>query len=246
MRKFLKWLLIILLFLILIISIIGFVLHEPKPTANPSPQADQVASQMMTAVNKPAWDTTSIISWDFAGRQQYLWDKKRNFVKVIWGKNVVLLNTKSLTGKSFKNGVEVTGDANYKLVKMAWRHFCNDSFWLNPVVKVFDPGTSRSIVKTNGGKETMMVTYASGGVTPGDSYAWMVDENGLPTSYKMWVNIIPIGGVEFSWENWITLATGAKISTLHRSAVFDLEIREVKGATNLEEYGLMEDPFLSL
>ena len=246
MKKILKWLLIIFRVLIIIVVIIGFILNEPKPTANPSPQADQVATQMMAAVNKPAWDTTNIISWDFAGRQQYLWDKKRNFVKVIWGENVVLLNTKSLTGKSFINGVEVTGDASQKLIKMAWRHFCNDSFWLNPVIKVFDPGTSRSIVKTKGGEEAMMVNYASGGVTPGDSYAWMVDENGLPTSYKMWVKIIPIGGVEFTWENWITLDTGAKISTLHKSAVFDLEILDVKGAVSLEEYGLKNDPFLGM
>ena len=246
MKKFLKWLLIILLVLIIIVVVIGFVLHEPKPTANPSPQADQVATQMMTAVNKPAWDTTAIISWDFAGRQQYLWDKDRNFVKVTWGENEALLHTKSLTGKTFTNGVEATGEEHNKLIQMAWRHFCNDSFWLNPVIKVFDPGTSRSMVKTNNGVEAMMVNYTSGGVTPGDSYAWMLDEKGLPTSYKMWVNIIPIGGVEFTWENWITLDTGAKISTLHKSAVFDLEIRDVKGAVSLEAYGLTQDPFAGL
>jgi len=246
MKKFLKWFLVIILFLLIVIVIIGFVLHEPKPTANESFQADQVANQMMAAVNKPAWDTTAIISWDFAGRQQYLWDKDRNFVKVTWGENIVLLHTKSLTGKSFVNGVEVTGDENHKLVRQAWKHFCNDSFWLNAVVKVFDPGTSRSMVETEDGVEAMMVTYSSGGVTPGDSYAWVVDENGLPTSYKMWVGMIPIGGVEFTWENWVTLSTGAKISTLHKSAVFDLKIQDLKGAASLAEFGLTKDPFEGL
>ena len=226
--------------------IIGFVLHEPKPTANQSLQAGQVATQMMAAVNKSAWDNTAIISWDFAGRQQYLWDKDRNFVRVTWGENIVLLNTKSLTGKSFVNGVEVTGDGNHQLVQKAWKHFCNDSFWLNAVVKVFDPGTNRSMVTTEDGVEAMMVTYSSGGVTPGDSYAWVVDENGLPTSYKMWVGMIPIGGIEFTWENWVTLSTGAKISTMHKSAVFDLKIQDLKGAASLEEFGLTKDPFEGL
>jgi len=246
MKKFLKWFLILALLLIAIVTIAGFLISESKPEGQPSPQADTVAQKMMAAVDKAAWDTTAIISWDFAGRQQYLWDKDRHFVKVIWGDNIVLLHTKSISGKAFTNGVEVTGEAADKLVKMAWRHFCNDSFWLNAVVKLFDSGTSRSMVKTKGGVEGMMVTYATGGATPGDSYVWIVDENGLPTSYKMWVSIIPIGGVEFTWEKWITLSTGAKIATLHKSAVFDLEIRDVKGATSLEAYGLKEDPFAGM
>ena len=246
MKKILKWILILLVILFVIFGIVGFLLNESKPEGVPSPEADAVAEKMMAAVDKAAWDTTAIISWDFAGRQQYLWDKERHFVKVMWGEKMVLLHTKSVTGKAFQNGVEVAGEEANKLVQMAWRHFCNDSFWLNAVVKAFDPGTSRSLVKTEDGTDAMMVSYESGGVTPGDSYAWILDENGLPTSYKMWVKIIPIGGVAFTWDNWVTLDTGAKIATLHKSAVFDLEIRDVKGAANLEAYGLEDDPFVLL
>jgi len=246
MKKILKWFLILALFLIIGLAIAGFLIHESKPNGNPSPEADAAAQKMMAAVDKAAWETTAIISWDFAGRQQYLWDKDRHFVKVMWGENTVLLHTKSVTGKAFTNGVEVTGDAGIKLVKMAWHHFCNDSFWLNAVVKVFDPGTSRSMVKTKDGVDAMMVNYATGGTTPGDSYAWILDKNGLPTSYKMWVSMIPIGGIEFTWEKWITLSTGAKIATLHKSAVFDLKIQDVKGAESMEAYGLKEDPFSKL
>lgn len=246
MKKFLKWLVILLVSLFVILAIAGFILHESKPVGNPSAEADALAKKMMMAVNKTAWDTTAVISWDFAGRQQYLWDKERHFVKVMWGDHTVLLHTKSVTGKAFTNGVEVTGDEANDLVQMAWRHFCNDSFWLNAVVKAFDPGTSRSLVETKDEKNVLMVSYESGGVTPGDAYAWILDENGLPTSYKMWVSIIPVGGVEFTWENWVTLDTGAKIATLHKSAVFDLEIRDVKGAASLAAYGLDEDPFVLL
>ena len=240
MKKFLKWFVILLVVLMAILAIVGFFLNEPKPKGKPSKLADEITELMMAAVDKAAWDTTAIISWDFAGRQQYLWDKERNIVKVMWGENEVYLDTKTVTGRAFSNGKEVTTNS---LIQQAWKHFCNDSFWLNAVVKAFDPGTTRSLAKPKKGQGGIMVEYASGGVTPGDAYLWIVDENALPVSYKMWVSILPIGGVEFTWENWITLDTGAKIATLHKSAVFDLEIRDVKGAASLEAYGFEKDPF---
>ena len=83
MKKFLKWAFIILAVFLLILTAWGFMKHESKPVANPSATADQLAQKMMAAVNKPAWDTTNIISWNFANRNQYLWDKGRNFVKVL-------------------------------------------------------------------------------------------------------------------------------------------------------------------
>ena len=243
MKKFFKWFFILIAVLLVILTAIGFMAHESKPEGTPSAEADALAQKMMAAVNKPAWDTTAIISWDFRGEHQFLWDKSRNFVKVMWDENEVLLHTKSVTGKAFKKGTEVVGDKAKTLVSKAWSHFCNDSFWLNAVVKVFDEGTSRRNVKIGDGRDAMMVSYDSGGVTPGDSYAWILDENGLPTSYKMWVSIIPVGGLEFTWENWITLDTGAKIATLHKSRIFDLKIDDVKGAASLAAYGLASDPF---
>ncbi|MEZ4952350.1 MAG: hypothetical protein R2825_02080 [Saprospiraceae bacterium] len=35
--------------------------------------------------------------------------------------------------------------------------------------------------------------YKTGGVTPSDSYVWLLDENGQPTAWKMWVSITSIG-----------------------------------------------------
>ncbi|MEM6967236.1 MAG: hypothetical protein AAF573_20910 [Bacteroidota bacterium] len=247
MKKFFKWFFIGLTVLLLLLTIFGFFMHESLPESTPSQEADTVAQKMMRAVNKTAWDTTAILSWDFAGSRQYLWDKSRNFVKVTWkDDNVVLLHTKSVTGKAYQKGEEVTGDKAAKMVSKAWGHFCNDSFWLNAVVKAFDLGTSRSLIKTADDRDALLVAYESGGVTPGDAYAWILDESGLPKSWKMWVSIIPVGGLEITWEDWITLSTGAKVATLHKSRIFDLVLSDVKGSVSLAAHGIAEDPFLAI
>ena len=132
------------------------------------------------------------------------------------------LNT--VTGQAMKNGKALSGAENEASVKAAWKHFCNDSFWLNAVVKAFDPGTTRTLVDLPDGRKGLKVQYSQGGVTPGDAYVWILDEQGLPTSWKMWVEIIPVGGLEFTWQDWATLSTGAKIATFHKSSILDLSL----------------------
>ncbi|MEM7105769.1 MAG: hypothetical protein AAF502_21705 [Bacteroidota bacterium] len=243
MKKVLKWIGIALLLIIVILVILGLIAHEKRPVANPSSEADALAEEMMQAVNKAAWDTTHVLMWDFAGLHQFLWDKKRHLAKVSWGEKEVFVNPVTKEGVAFDRGQKVAGEIRDKLVVKAWQYFLNDAFWLNPVVKAFDPGTERSIVTTKDGREGLMVHYSSGGVTPGDSYVWILDENKRPEAWKMWVKIVPIGGVESTWENWITLETGALVSTLHGSPIFDLELTNVKGATDFESLGIEGDPF---
>ena len=101
------------------------------------------------------------------------------------------------------------------MVKTAIDFFNNDSFWLAAPFKAFDPGTERSIVNLKDGRKGLMVTYTSGGTTPGDTYVWILDENDRPTAIKMWVQILPLGGMEFTWENILTLPSGALIAQDH-------------------------------
>ena len=74
----------------------------------------------------------------------------------------------------------------------------------------------------------------------------MLDEQGLPTSWKMWVAIIPIGGLEFSWEQWKKTSTGAQIASFHKSAILDLDIANLKAAADLKSFGFETDPFQSI
>ncbi len=242
-RRWLRWLSIIVGVIVLSLAVLYFVFNEPAPKGEPGPAADALAQKMLTAIDKPAWDSTAIIQWTFKGMHTFLWDKDRHLVEVKWDNQRVLLNTKQVDGKAWEGEQELSGAAADELIQKAWSFFCNDSFWLNAPAKVFDPGTERRVVKMEDGREALLVVYTSGGVTPGDQYLWILDEQGLPQSWKMWVSIIPIGGVAFSWEAWETLPTGAKISTFHKSSILDLDISNLKAARDLAGFGLTDDPF---
>jgi len=244
--KWLKRLGVFILVLILILAGLFFINNESKPEGQTGTEADALANKMLAAIDKPAWDSTTYIQWTFKGMHSFLWDKQRHFVKVSWDDQEVLLDTKKVDGIAFLKGEKQKGEEAAKMIQDAWGYFCNDSFWLNAPAKAFDIGTERSIVKMEDGKQGLMVSYSSGGVTPGDTYLWILDENGLPTSWQMWVKIIPMGGMEFSWEQWKTLSTGAKIATFHKSSILNLDISNLKAATNFESMGLNEDPFTSL
>jgi hypothetical protein len=101
--------------------------------------------------------------------------------------------------------------------------FNNDSFWLIAPYKIFDPGTERRIVSYKN-REALLVTYTSGGTTPGDSYLWILNENYLPTSYKMWTSIIPVGGVAATWSDWEKTASGILLPKKHILSLFGMEI----------------------
>jgi hypothetical protein len=85
------------------------------------------------------------------------------------------------------------------------------------------------LVTTENGKDALLITYASGGTTPGDSYLWHLDDNGKPKSFQMWVKILPIGGLEASWEQWITTESSAVLPTFHKLLFLGIELQDIKG-----------------
>ena len=244
MKKAFKWIGIIVGILILLMALVFFLFNEKKPTGVEGPEAELLAEKVLRAINKPAWDSTTYIHWTFKDMHTFLWDKKRHMTKVTWDDYEVLLDISSIGGLAKKGGKVLSAEEGEKTIRTAWEYWCNDSFWLNAPAKIMDNGTRRSIVEMEG-KKGLMVTYDSGGVTPGDSYLWFFDENGLPTSYKMWAEIIPIGGVDFTWEKWETLDSGAKISTYH-DGFLNLDISDLETGAHWNEMNLEEDPFAVL
>jgi hypothetical protein len=232
--------------LILIISIAAFLYFssKPLPVGQEGIKAEELTDKIQTAINQKAWDTTTVVSFTFRGNHHYLWDKKRNLVQVEWDAKKVLYNNQTLEGVAYENNIKLSDSQKTDAIKKANDYFNNDSFWLIAPFKLRDAGTTRSIVMQDN-EEALMVTYASGGSTPGDSYVWLVDENYVPKAWRMWVSIIPVGGLETSWEEWQTFANGLKIATSHKG-LLDLKLENVKTAQSIQEINNGVDPFTEL
>lgn len=225
-----------------------FVQDEELPVAQQNEDADRMALHMLEAVNKNAWDSTRIIQWTFPKRQHsYIWDKQQHFVAVTWNNNRALIATNSGKAIIFVNGQQLNPTSDSEQIKAlsqtAIDYFNNDSFWLNAPFKIFDSGTARAIVTLENGQKGLMVTFKQGGSTPGDSYVWLLDENNRPKSWKIWASIIPIGGLEFTWDNWIQSSTGIWFALNHSSNLLDIPLSDVKTGNSLAELGLAEDLF---
>ena len=220
MKKILKIIGLLITITLVVTVLYCFVINEPLPKGTYGKEADELAEKMMSSINKKAFDNTEILKWSFRGKHHYEWKKQEGLVNVSWDNNSVIVNLDDYS-KSI-------GD-NPKLIETAINFFNNDSFWLIAPYKVFEDGIERSIVKVDG-KDALLIKYTSGGTTPGDSYLWILDENYAPVSFKMWTQIIPIGGISATWNNLITADSGIKLPTSHTLSIFGYKINigEVK------------------
>lgn len=214
------------IFVFLLISM-SLLFSESLPKGKSGEKADDLARKILNALQYEAYQKTQFLEWTYIGHH-YKWNKKDNHVLVKWKSNEVYLNLDSLTYSEVRKPAEqLDADAKNKLVKKAIDFFNNDSFWLIAPFKLFDKGTKRSIVKHNN-QDCLLVTYTQGGSTPGDSYLWILDSDYVPTSYKMWVSIIPIGGLKASWDDWSTAETGFELSTKHKILFLTTKIKNFK------------------
>lgn len=240
MRKFLKWTGIVLLSLtgLLIVAGIGIWLfvHENPPEAEASQKADERAKRMLSAIDHEAWDSTAFIRWTFSGPHHFLWDKERDRLEVRWKDDrALLLLDEGPKGLAYSNDTLLEGDKAQAKVKRAWSFFCNDEFWLNGPAKAFDRGVKHKIPKEEHEKDGLLMHFTQGGVTPGDKYLWILDEEGKPEKVRMWVSILPVGGLSATWSDWKTLSTGAKVATKRQFLNFSIRIDSLKGGMELSD-----------
>jgi len=221
MKKLLKITGIILAIAVIAVAIFYYKNNESLPLGKQGKDADALATKMLNALNFNNYKNTEVLEWSFRGKHFYIWNKKENSVQVKWDGNIIQLHTSSPEKNKYLTGPNQTKEKEY--IQIAIDYFNNDSFWLVAPYKVFDEGVERSIVKHNG-NEALLITYKTGGSTPGDSYLWILDENGFPTSYKMWVGIIPIGGIEATWSNWKETEAGLQLPTTHTISLFGMEL----------------------
>jgi hypothetical protein len=228
------------------VAVLYLNLRHPLPAGSSGPAADALAHAIERAVDTDAFARTGAVRWTWRRNRAHLWDRTRNLSRQRWGEHEVLLDVHRRNGRAFTGGQEVLGDDTQKLLDNAYKRFINDSFWLNPLPKLFDPGVTRSVVPHEG-RDALLIRYATGGVTPGDSYLWILDENQRPRAWRMWVSILFIPGVEMTWDGWTRVPTGAWISTSHRLAGREvLSISDVTAASTLAELEPGADPFARL
>lgn len=234
MKKLFKILLksiaVLLLLALVACGILYAVYNKPLPEGTPGAAADSLANTMLKAINHEAYLNTRYIEWDFrGGTYQYKWDKQLGIARVEWEDYRVLLNLNYPEKSSvFEKDSQVKGDARLALIETAVSNFNNDSFWLVAPFKVFDEGTERSVVALEDGSDGLFITYTSGGTTPGDSYLWKIGPKGFPESFRMWVDIIPIGGLEATWKDWQVMESGVFLPTSHQLGPMDFKMEEVK------------------
>jgi hypothetical protein len=245
--RFLKRLLIGLLVLVALLAVGYFILDKPLPEGKEGPAAEALADKLLAAVNLPAWDTLGYVSFASArSGRAYVWDKTHNMVESKWKTHRCLVRPDAGTGLAYTDGKLLDGTAAQELVKEAIHWFWNDSFWLCGYFKVRDPGTTRKVVALEEGGEGLLVQYSSGGTTPGDAYLWKLDAQGRPTGWQMWTQVLPIGGLSFTWEGWQTLPGGAQIPTSKKGTVLSIDQENLKGGQSLAAIGLSADLFAEL
>ncbi len=225
-------------------------LSDPRPTGDAGDEAERLADAMLAALDSDAWERTGAVRFQMrGGHPQILWDRARGFVEVRFDdERRVLLDLASRRALAWRGETPARGDDVRELADDAYRYFANDTFWLAAPFKVRDPGTRRSVVELDGARQ-LLVEYASGGVTPGDAYLWRLDEDGRPLAWRMWVKIVPIGGVEVAWSDWTTLPTGAVVARRRAWRVpgeLAFDITPIEAATTLAELVGPADPFAPL
>lgn len=215
---------------------------EPIPKGETGPRAEYLTDKMMTALNYNAWENLDAIAWSYPLGHDYMWDKRANLLSVSWDEYTVLLNPENKEGIVYNGKTEITKNKR-EYINQAFEYFANDSFWLIAPFKARDPGTTRSVVKYKG-SDALLVQYSAGGVTPGDSYLWILNEDFMPVAWKFWASIVPVGGLKFTWENWQDVG-GAKISTFH-DGLLDIEITNLRWSDNVINLNNGVDPFSEL
>lgn len=214
----------------LFIGFVYFKYNEDLPQGEISIEADQMAQKMLDALDYKALENTNYLEWTFRNSHHFQWERDENICTVYWKQYKVALDLNDYSkSKTYVHNFTVIGQQQEELTNLALSYFNNDSFWLLAPYKVFDEGTTRSIVTLEDGSKELLVTYASGGSTPGDSYLWKLDKSGKPLSFRMWTSITPIQGLEASWEHWTTTESGAQLPTLHKILFLGIELRDIKG-----------------
>lgn len=227
-RFLIKTVLALLLISITAFGVLYILYNSPLPKGTLGEDADELACQIFEAINEPAYREARYVEWTF-NNTSYTLDKLKQKVICQWDNTNVNLNLINYSKSTvIKDNKELMGNEKQQILKTTVKKYNNDSFWVLAPFKLYDPGVERRLVKSNASQDQLLVSYTSGGSTPGDSYLWEVDKNFIPQSFKMWVNILPIGGLRAKWQNWKPTESNALVATDRSIFNLSLPIHSIK------------------
>ncbi|PNQ72611.1 hypothetical protein C1T31_10695 [Hanstruepera neustonica] len=234
LKKTFKIIIGLLIFLtlpsLLFFGFVYFNYHEDLPQGETGEQANTLALSMLNSLDYEAYKNTAYIEWTFKSKRHYKWKKDQGTCSVFWKNIQVNLKLDNPTGsKVYIDNQEIDNEESKNLIKKAMAYFNNDSFWLVAPYEVMDFDVSRKVVTLENNQNALLVTYAPNSNNPDESFLWILDENYKPTKFKMWVDDLPIGGLEASWTDWTTTESGAQLPTFHEFLFFGIQLQDVKG-----------------
>lgn len=202
--------------------------------------ADSLTQLVIEATNGSCWDSSTVIQWTFANNK-HLWDRDRNLYRLENNDEVILLDLNNpQRGKVYEEGKEV--EFKPKKLQKAYDTWANDSYWLNPFWKFNEAGVNRKKYTDEDGKTHLLIYYQNGDKV-GDLYDWTIGKDHLPTQWNLFVKIVPINDFKFTWDDWVTLDCGLKISTKHESVLFDIQLKDIEVIADWGKSQYKSDPF---
>jgi len=215
--------------LVVLISLLLVSSRRSVPASRPGEDAERLAAQVEERVGKAGFDKLAALSFYFVpGGRAHFVDLRRGFTEVAFAQSsnqYLVQYAKDGRGIVYKNRKLVSGQEALDTIPQAVKFFTNDMFWLNPFVQMRAPGAVRKITEDG----ELVVHYPEGGITPGDTYVIHTGPDGLPDHWKLWVRVLPLKGMQFTFEDWREIAPGVRVSLMHKSFFKDVELREVRG-----------------
>lgn len=233
---------------LLVAAVVALVVgaRNPLPDVAPNEAGLALAREVLAAVAADQWQHTGAITWRFSDRNTHLWDRQRGLVMVTLSNGTTVMLDEART-RTFARDAQGQAVSSAALAEKAWKMWINDAFWMMGPAKLLDPGTSHAALTLEDGRQALLVRYASGGATPGDAYLWILGPDRLPVAWRTYVSVLPVAGLEFTWEDWVTLDTGPRVATSHKVlGAGQPMVTRLKAAATLSQLVPGPDPFAPL
>lgn len=193
----------------LVTGLIAYAMSSPEPgrlsPAGVDAEADALANALVVAVGDHRWKQLDKVQFSFFGRG-YTWTVRDKLVRHGDSDSGIVIDLQQQTCPARLQTHPVSENDCARAI----RRWNNDSFWLHPFGKVLDPGVQRYMCQVEGEERPWLcIRFTQGGHTPGDLYAIRIGVDGRPNAWRMWVSILPMGGLFTAWEDWRQLPGGA-------------------------------------